>query len=471
MSAEQRGSRKVVAELETVLAGYRFAWLGMGAVNCIGLARHARFDLFLCSRYGMDSEWAASRIGGQLISEERDTRIRARNPNDGFESLLHGRLSGQIASALQQHPRWVLSWQSTEPLEALVAGSHDLLRILAPPAALKSRLDNKIAFRQALRQLGIEPMPQLICDLAALDLGQIGRCFGLPCVVQLATGAGGSGTFFVSTEDDLRSLHDEHAGEEVIVSKYVSPISPNINAVVLDDQVLLSHPSVQLVGVPECTDKPSAYCGNDFVAAQALPKAAIQGIYDQTCRIAAWIAEQGFRGLWGIDFVVDGSAVYPLEINPRLQGSTPLLTELQHLSGEVPLMLAHLAAFLDGGRGLAKTLAQQWADPRPQRGAQMVLANRESDWRVVRGDVRPGVYACDGPGATYRRKGLTVADCQTPEEFVVTGNVPSKGTRVENGAGLCNIQTRRGVLDGASNKLQPWAARVCEWVYDALALS
>ena len=163
--------------------------------------------------------------------------------------------------------------------------------------------------------------------------------------------------------------------------------------------------------------------------------------------------------------------MYPLEVNPRLQGSTSLLTELQHMGAQLPLMLAHVMSFLEGGQALLQRLAPQWGEPRPYDGAQMVLCSRASDWRVVRGAVRPGVYAWNGARATYRREGLTVADCRTADEFVVTGNVPRTGTRVEGGVGLCKIQTRRQVLDGASNRLQPWAAQVCDWVYDALALS
>jgi hypothetical protein len=297
------------------------------------------------------------------------------------------------------------------------------------------------------------------------------RRYGLPFVVQLASSAGGSGTFFISSESDLRSLQDEKDEQEVAVSRFISHISPNINAVVCDDLVLLSYPSVQLVGVPECKDKPSAYCGNDFGAAQRLSGDAIQAMYDQTRKIGSWIAQQGFRGLWGLDFVVDGSRVYPLEVNPRLQGSTPLLGELQHVEAEAPLLLAHVASFLEGGQDLLHRLAPHWGYPRPLYGARMALTSRESDWRVVRGSVSPGVYAWDGAQATYRREGLTVADCQAPDEFVVSGNVPRTGTWVEAGVGLCKIQTRREVLDGASNRLQAWAAEVCDWVYDALALS
>jgi hypothetical protein len=430
-----------------------------------------RFDLLVCRRYGLDTEWAASRMGAELISEERETGLRVRGHGAGMETMLQGPLGEQIASALLDGPRGVVTWRSTETLEALDAASNGQLRVLAVPAALKRRLDNKIAFRKALAELGIEPVPHVLCDLTAVDFRRMEQRYGLPFVVQLAVGAGGSGTFFIDSEQDLRSVQDEHAGETVTVSKFISSVSPNINAVVCGDLVLLSHPSLQLVGVPQCVSRRSKYCGNDYVAAQRLPGSVIQAIYDQTRRIAAWIGKKGFRGLWGLDFAVDGTDVYPLELNPRLQGSTALLTELQHLNHETPLWLAHVVAHLEGGRKLLESLAPVWGEPQRLSGSQVSVLSRADDWRVVRGAVKPGVYAWDGAQATYLREGLTIADCRTTDEFVLTNNVPKAGTRCEARVGLCKIQTRREVADGASTKLQPWAQRLCDWVYDALSLS
>jgi hypothetical protein len=197
----------------------------------------------------------------------------------------------------------------------------------------------------------------------------------------------------------------------------------------------------------------------------------LRAIYEQTRKIGLWIARQGFRGLWGLDLILDGSDVYPLDLNARLQGSTSLLTELQETEGEAPLLLAHAASFLENGPALLKRLAASWADPQPYHGAQIFLRSRKDDWCEVGGSVRPGVYAWDGTGASYRREGLTIADIQAADEFVLTRYMPRLGTRVEAGVVLCKILTRAQVLDGASNRLQPWAARLCEWVYDALALS
>ncbi len=429
-----------------------------------------RFDLLISANHGLDSEWAASRMGATLIAAERETGVRTHDVSS-LDPLLQGCLGPQIATALQERPRCVLTWQSTESMEALATASNGCFLVLAPSAAIRRPLDNKIALRRALGELGIKTVPHVICDLKAVDFRDNERRYGLPFVVQLAKGAGGSGTFFISSQDELRALQDEEGEQEVTVSRFISSISPNINAVVCEDQVLLSHPSLQLVGIPQCTGRLSAYCGNDFGAAQRLSSAAVQAIYEQTRKIGLWIARQGFRGLWGLDFVLDGSDVYPLDLNARLQGSTALLTELQEVEAEAPLVLAHALSFLEGGPELLHRLAACWADPRPYHGAQIILRSRKRDWCVVRGGLRPGVYDWDGTRATYRREGLTIADTQAADEFVLTRYVPRVGTRVEAGVTLCKILTRAEVLDGASNKLQPWAAALCRWVYDALALS
>jgi hypothetical protein len=463
----------VIAELEAFLADRNFVWLGYFVLNCYGLARHLSLDLLILRDYGLDDGWAAPRIGADVISLERETGVRIRGLGVGAQPLFEGDVGAQVSSALLRsgRERPVVTPFAIRGLETLAAASDGSIRIISPRTAVTGPLGDKLALRRALPGLGIEPVPHVIRDLAEVRFQEIERRYGLPFVVQLPTGSGGSGTFFVSSERDLRSLQDEKGHQEVSVSKYITGMAPNINAVVLDDEVWVSYPSIQVVGAPQCVGWRSGYCGNDFSATRRLPGAAVQAIYDQTRRIGAWIGEQGFRGMWGVDFAVDGSRVYPLEVNPRFQGSTRLLTELQYLAGQVPLVLAHVVGFMEGGQALLKRLSAHWDSPQPIDGAQIDLYSLESDWSTVRGSLQPGVYEWNGAKGVYRREGMTVVDCQNADEFVLSGTVPRTGTRVEPGSVLLRIQTRREILDGQSDKLQPWAAQVCEWVYDALALS
>jgi hypothetical protein len=459
----------VTAELEAFLEGHRFVWLGRSALECVGLARHMRLDLLICTRYGWDDEMIASRIGAQLISVERETGQRLLGPSR--EELLHGPFGPAILSALQERPRCLLTSRSSETLEAWVAAGQGRLRILAVPTKTQGPLHDKVVLRGILPELGIEPPPHVIGDLQAVSFADMERRYGLPFVLQLAQGAGGSGTFLIASPSELRALQDEMGEQEVSVGKYIAGLSPNITAVVLDHAVLAAYPAVQLVGVPQCTSLAFRYCGNDFTAVRQLPAAATQCIFDQAQRIGCWLRSRGFRGMFGIDFVFDGQRVYPTEVNPRFPASWPMTTELQHLSSQVPLILAHVVGHMEGGQALLERLVPHWGQPQQVDGAHMRLYNRDTDWRVVTRSLRPGVYSWDGHQATYLRHGLTIFDCRADDEFVLTGNVPRANTRVAAGAHLCWIQTRSGLLADASNRLQPWAAELCDWLYDALALS
>lgn len=112
-----------------------------------------------------------------------------------------------------------------------------------------------------------------------------------------------------------------------------------------------------------------------------------------------------------------------------------------------------------------------WCEPSPLRGAQMILHSRENAETVVRGILKPGVYALADEAIVYQREGLSLFDCHNTGEFVITCAVRHSGVRVESGAPLLKIQTVRGVLEAGATRLQPWASKVCKWAYERLMLS
>lgn len=84
--------------------------------------------------------------------------------------------------------------------------------------------------------------------------------YGVPFVIQFPIGSAGHCTFFASTEAELGSLQSDSPHQDIIVSKYIRGVSPNVNAAVLDQAILLSYPSVQLIGLQECTNWPCVSC-------------------------------------------------------------------------------------------------------------------------------------------------------------------------------------------------------------------
>ena len=463
-----------MVELKELLQGHRFGWFGQRAIDCIGLHEFLDFELILCCDYGHDTELVSYRTGAAVVSLEHKTGLREKWSNFSLQRLFDGPVAPAVSAALLAQKRRldIVAYCSTDGLEGLVARTDGRVTVLAPRSFLKQFFDNKITLHAVLPALGIASVPGHVVDIGVPSFRELRRLYGLPLVVQYAVGASGSHTFFVRTEAEFRSLQETGSGQLVIVSKYIDGPAPNVNAVVTDDDTLLSYPSVQLIGTPECTTRRAGYCGNDFSASGSLPASTVDEVYRQARRIGSWLRQHGYRGFFGVDFVTDDSGVYPVEVNPRFQGSTHVLTQAQVMRDEAPLALAHVLAFLEiGGGAVLDRHLSGWGEPEPVDGAQMILYSKEGAPSVVHGRLEPGIYTLERDSVVFSRPGLALLDCQRAEEFAITCAIPREGTRVEPGAPLLKIQTPGQVLDTDSRELRPWASRVCDWAYDALALA
>jgi len=63
-------------------------------------------------------------------------------------------------------------------------------------------------------------------------------------------------------------------------------------------------------------------------------------------KVGLYMGSKGFLGIFGMDFLLNGDEVLALEINPRFQGSTMLLSLLQADRGEIPLAALHVMQFM-----------------------------------------------------------------------------------------------------------------------------
>lgn len=157
-------------------------------------------------------------------------------------------------------------------------------------------------------------------------------------ILQDTHGGGGIGTF----------LFNNHTHEEVgkqliplktyIISEYLPrSISINTHIFLSDKQTVLSPASIQIV---EITNNQLCYRGADYCAARDLPSPIKEEIKHLSFLIANLLREHGYRGVAGIDFLIDTDGkVYCTEINPRFQASTVLLDK--YLSQKSNKELAH----------------------------------------------------------------------------------------------------------------------------------
>jgi hypothetical protein len=126
--------------------------------------------------------------------------------------------------------------------------------------------------------------------------------------------------------------------------------------------VTLHTPSLQLIGLPQCTPLRLGYCGNDWAAAKALEPRALEALERMGQAAGGWLGRRGFRGAFGLDAMVCGANVLFTEINPRFQGSSRISATIEEQAGLPDIFLDHLMAWLglpSYGRPPLSELARQ----------------------------------------------------------------------------------------------------------------
>lgn len=184
-----------------------------------------------------------------------------------------------------------------------------------------------------------------------------------PIMLRRSRTSGGVGLAYVDDPALLDALWPDEDEAYVSVAPFVPDAVPlNISAVVWREGVTVHPLSLQLVGVPELTSRRFGYCGNDFAAAACLERSIIDQVERATRAIGTWMGGFGYRGVFGVDFLVkDGIALFT-EVNPRFQGSTHLSCQVSVEKDESCLLLDHLAAHLGLPMRRAAPLVDQMSD-------------------------------------------------------------------------------------------------------------
>ena len=252
-------------------------------------------------------------------------------------------------------------------------------------------------------------------------------------VVRPSRGSGGFGMRRIDTVKDLDAFWPASDDSWVNVSTYRRNALPlNIGAVVWDDGVTLHFPSVQLIGVTACTTWPFGYCGNDFGLAAQLPTEIIQEIERTALLLGDWLRSAGFRGAYGVDYLLDGGTLFFTEINPRFQGSTRVSSQLSSIRDEPCLLLDHIAALLHVPTPVRPKLSELISDP--PIGGHVVLHNTADhdaclDQALLIDSLREGLrdsyhhldFTVAVPAGLLIGKGATLLTMQTTSELTADG--------------------------------------------------
>lgn len=201
-------------------------------------------------------------------------------------------------------------------------------------------------------------------------------------------------------------------------------------------------PAVELIGLTEqlvgdetaAAPTRFAYCGN--IAPVGLPPEATQVVQ----RIGEVLAEKlGQRGIFGVDFIWDGTTPWVIEVNPRYTASCELL-ELAH------------------GRALLRDHWRAWLpnEPLPIAGEPSPLP-------------RPGVI---GKLILYARSEVTAPDLsrflrlRSAWTVPFLSDIPRVGTRFRPGEPMCTVFATGHDAAECRRKLVRRASRVRRWFGD-----
>jgi len=341
-------------------------------------------------------------------------------------------------------------------------------RLIPNPPELSRWLNNKVNFLAALTELGLPRISGRWVHLNQIRYSELAADLGSRFVLQLARGTSGSGTAFVATEPDYVDAGRRFGDAWVHAALDLGDLSVNINALALTAGVVVSCPSVQLAGLSMLRSERGMYCGNDFIAARDLPRPIVQDLIEQTVKIGAWIASLGFRGLFGLDFVLDctNSKAYAVDLNPRWQGSTTPLSLAEAKAGRLPLAVADVALRM-GLLGETEVLRKQDEFVQSVDVSHCSLRSDASGWQEVTNQLRPGVYSED---VNLKRSGLRLSDVQAPNELLVTGGVPRLGAKMGPKAHVLRVTTERQVMDVGRLRPLPWSEAAARLLYEALDL-
>jgi hypothetical protein len=287
--------------------------------------------LLLCEG-GPKAEAVAEELGAQLHTLEDIEQRRRPWSNADMDAL-----TVAFAAILRDEPDiTVLPYAASVRLDQLGDLVSRTFRVASPSARLKLQFDDKIRTREAFRSLDLP-----VIDSERIDqhttFDRLAHKLGVPFILQQAVSSGGTGTYLVSSADQLIPHLTRNDAGGLIASRRVGRETVNVHGFILEDRVHVSPMSIQLDGIESLTDQPFVYCGNDFSAVRFLDEQIRATVAAMTTTVGEWMRRMGWWGVFGMDYRVDGDRAWPIEVNPRFQGSTWVLADAELAAGITPL--------------------------------------------------------------------------------------------------------------------------------------
>ncbi len=440
---------------------------------------------------------------------EKDVHVLSLEKGMGTKHLKEPRNSTtvlrnkKVITYLNQFKRPIILVYKTSTNMERAAKKHEWVLAQSPTKFGKTLFENKVRFRKILTRINVPSPPgeiktlthtikdlreeKMISQFSALFLNYTSQ-YGLPFVMQHPTKGGGKGTFFIHSEDEffhalkkirIRTRDNEIEEEEkrkkleIIIARYIRGPSPSITGCVTRQGILSTNLQHQILDSPLLYNPKKGsglFCGHDWSSSHFSSHIENRA-YEITERVGLYLKKRGYKGIFGLDFVLDAKTqnLYVTECNPRFLGSLPTLTMVQLNNNEPPILAFHLLEYLnlDYEIDLARINGLM---RKHKEGAHMMIHNLSEKWAKNHGVLKAGVYRLKAGDSqlVFLRPGYKLQHLRNKNEFLITEGVPFKKSHFSPNRRLVRILTLRAVLKKPPGILSHWAEQIIKSVHQGL---
>ena len=335
--------------------------------------------------------------------------------------------------------------------------------------------DNKVRFRRVMEELDLPLIPGEVLKVNELNYDSLSGKYG-QFAIQLQKESGGKGTFFIRGGEDFekctKKIGGKFADSEVLITKFIHGPSPSITGCVTKHGVLYTDLQYQLLDIPEVMNTKvgsGIFCGHDWTSSDDFPSRIKKQAYEYAEAIGNYLKGRGYKGIFGLDMIMEDGRVYVVELNPRLLGSFPVLTMAQELNREPLLIGFHILEFLNEDYEIDLKEVNRLIK-KPKRGAQLILFNKHKQFAENKKSLRPGIYVVEGDEIIYLRPGYKLSDLKQKNEFIITDGVPFENTVFKPHGRILKILTLEKIMNKNTFKLNKWMKEVVGKVFEKLEM-
>lgn len=459
-----------------------WAFLGVRTIDFVDLSYITPVALILTGDFGKELGFLKKDVRIFSLETQKIPYVREDWTIDSYDrhisSSTYQKLVQYLRQRLQHCDRiCFICYGTPQVLEKLQNSFGRKIEILSPSSRIRKLFNNKLFQYRSLQKLGL-PVPST--DFVFLEketYSHLANKFGGKFIIHLPYSDSGSGTFICDCHKAFDKLKRLSSKTRVAVSSFLGGLSLNMHAVIVEYkdrlEVVPSQPSIQLVGIKGLVRRKTIWSGNDFASAhKLLGNNTVGRMIEEIDVIGKWMGSKGWRGIFGVDFVMDTSnEIFPVDINARFQGSTQVYVEGCIQSGMIPITLLHLLQFLK--RPITSELIDEMKSQvfRCIPGALLVPHTLSSTKYKIQKNIQPGVYSLNNRGEMiFQGNGYSLSDCSDlgKKECVVTSGVPEINTIINVDCPIFEVQTWNGVIDESGKKLNSLGKAIIRLVYSLI---